>query len=588
MSQGHQQDKNLNKYGDLAELYRQGSLDRRDFLRLAGFLGVSAALLGARAGLPADAWAMTPAEERALDQESPFEVKNLLIQKAEQASAADPALPYINAGRGNPNFLNTTARQGLAQLILMAAALSAQGVKQPDLGFRAPAKGLAQRADQWLREHGSGPGAEFLRKALAYARDHMKMDEDELCFELIDAAQGDFYPDPPRILPLTEQVVNAYLAKILYAGKPPAGKFNLFATEGATAAMIYVFGSLKSNGVLRPGDKIAIFTPIFSPYLEIPALKEYSLVQVHLAGDEKAGWQLPNEEVAKLADPKVKALFLVNPTNPTSTALDKNTVTRVAKVVKEKNPNLVVINDTVYASFVEEFHTLGEEIPENTIGVYSYSKYFGVTGWRLGVVSVHENCVVDRIIAGLPEAQKKALALRYRLTSTKPAELKFYERLEMDSRDVALAHTGGLSGPQQAVMCLFSLFELMDVKSKYKATIVAILKERWSALYKTLGQPAPDGPKLTRYYALIDLLDLARSTHGTEFAAWLEQKWPLGFLIRLAEKRASVCLPGAGFAGPEWSLRVALANVSKQECADVGKNILAVMANYYQEFTARS
>jgi aspartate 4-decarboxylase len=568
---------------ELTELYRGGSLGRRDFFRLAGFLGLSASVL-AGLGLPGAALALSPDEKRALDQESPFEIKNLLIKKAQKASAADPSLPYINAGRGNPDFLNTTARQGMAQLMIMAAALAAEDVTRPDLGFRVAKRGLAERARAWLQEYGRGQGRDFLLRALDFARGRLNLDPDELFFELIDAAQGDFYPDPPRILPVTEQVVNAYLAKILYAGSPPAGRFHLFATEGATAAMVYVFDSLKVNGVLRPGDRIAIFTPIFSPYLEIPALKEYSLVQVHLAGDEQAGWRLPESEVAKLADPRIKALFLVNPTNPTSTALDRETVRRVAKVVKAKNPGLVVINDTVYASFVEEFHTLAEEIPENTIGVYSYSKYFGVTGWRLGVVAIHENCVVDRIIAGLPAAEKKVLARRYRLTSTKPAELKFYQRLEMDSRDVALAHTGGLSGPQQAAMCLFSLFELMDTKSTYQAAIRDVLKERWSALYTALGRPVPDGPKLTRYYALIDLLELARATHGERFAAWLEKKWPLAFLIRLAERRAAVCLPGAGFAGPEWSLRVALANVKKDECAAVGKSILAVLDDYRREF----
>jgi aspartate 4-decarboxylase len=581
MSRDHQA--HQGRHRELAELYQSGSLGRRDFFRLAGFLGLSASVL-AGLGLPAAALALSPKEKKALDQESPFEIKNLLIEKARKASAADPSLAYINAGRGNPDFLNTTARQGMAQLMAMAAALSAQGVVQADLGFRVPRPGLADKARAWLQEYGQGQGAEFLLKALDHAQSHLRLDPDELCFELIDAAQGDFYPDPPRILPVTEQVVNAYLAKVLYAGSPPAGRFRLFATEGATAAMVYVFDSLKVNGVLRPGDHIAIFTPIFSPYLEIPALKEYSLVQVHLAGDEQAGWRLPDSEVAKLADPRIKALFLVNPTNPTSTALDQDTVRRVAQVVKAKNPEMVVINDTVYATFVEEFHTLAEEIPENTIGVYSYSKYFGVTGWRLGVVAIHENCVVDRIIAKLPAAEKKALARRYRLTSTKPGELKFYQRLEMDSRDVALAHTGGLSGPQQAAMCLFSLFELMDTRSRYQATIRGVLKERWVALYQALGRPAPDGPKLTRYYALIDLLELARAAHGERFAAWLEKRWPLAFLIRLAERRASVCLPGAGFAGPEWSLRVALANVKQDECAAVGKNILAVMDQYHAEF----
>ena len=48
------------------------------------------------------------------------------------------------------------------------------------------------------------------------------------------------------------------------------------------------------------------------------------------------------------------------------------------------------------------FRSLMAELPQNTIGVYSYSKHFGCTGWRLGVVAVHQNNIFDKMIAKLP------------------------------------------------------------------------------------------------------------------------------------------------------------------------------------------
>lgn len=90
----------------------------------------------------------------------------------------------------------------------------------------------------------------------------------------------------------------------------------------------------------------------------------------------------------------------------------------------------------------------------------------------------------------------------------------------------------------------------------------------------------PTGDNLTRYYALIDLKQLATARHGEEFAAKMARDQPLDFVFRLAGEQATICLPGAGFAGPEWSLRVALANVDEQECAQVGKNILKVLDSY--------
>ncbi len=61
------------------------------------------------------------------------------------------------------------------------------------------------------------------------------------------------------------------------ASRGPPGTFGLYAVEGGTAAMCYIFKSLKANRLLNPGDTIAMVTPIFTPYLEMPHLEDYGL-----------------------------------------------------------------------------------------------------------------------------------------------------------------------------------------------------------------------------------------------------------------------------------------------------------------------
>ncbi|MFH1981866.1 MAG: bifunctional aspartate transaminase/aspartate 4-decarboxylase [Pseudomonadota bacterium] len=569
---------------ELADEASAGRISRRDFFRYAATMGVSISAAGALMGLSpaqvAAAGAPAAPDWADLRKESPFEIKNLLIDDAKKAAAKGSGGQWINAGRGNPNFLNTTARAALAQLTLFAAEQAGAGSEIDDVGYRLDAKGLSDKFDAFMIRQVGAHGGVYLREAMNYARTRLGMAPDDVVFQLTDGIQGDFYPDPPRIFPVTEAVVSRYLDRVVFSGKPPKGKFHLFATEGATAAMIYIFNSLRENMVLRPGDTVAIVTPIFSPYLELPLLADYGLKTVYIRGDEAMGWQIPDTEVAKLRDKQVKALYMVNPTNPTSVSLNADTVKRMSDTIRKYNPDMVIISDTVYASFVDTFTTFGQYLPENILGVYSFSKYFGVTGWRLGAVMVHENCVVDRIIARLPTRDQARLDLRYRLTSTDPKTIPFYERLEMDSRQVALAHTGGLSGPQQAAMCLFALFELLDGRYVYKASIMGILKKRWAALFDALGMAAPAGDNLTRYYALIDLGRLAEAKHGKDFAEKMMQGEPMDFVFRLARAQAIVCLPGKGFAGPDWSLRVALANISEAECAAVGRGILEVLASY--------
>jgi len=590
---------------ELANRASKGEFSRREFLGLAfqAGLGVAAAASMIGMGLP-EAWAMVdkasshkklqlqnpgftlPKHNFLLDKESPFEVKNILIEKAKEA-VKTKGIKFLNVGRGNPDFLNTTARQGFAQLVHFSAGAAADRTPTPDLGFRVPAKGLAAKLGGWLKEHAKEPGTEFLAQSFETAKKITGMDPDELAFQMVDAAQGDFYPDPSRILPFNEKIVNAYFNKMIFGGKPPKGKFYLFATEGATASMIYVFQSLKVNGILNPNDKVGIFTPIFSPYLELPELATFNLERVLISGDEDRGWRMNQDHLRRvLKDKSLKALFFINPSNPGGVSLTRETVETVADMVHQYNPELVIINDTVYANFVEEFHTLAELIPQNTIGCFSYSKYYGVTGWRLGTIQIYEDCVVDRLIAKLPAEKKKALAQRYSIVSTDPDSIPFYNRLEIDSRDVALAHTGGLSTPQQVLMSFFSLFELMDTQNTYKKSVTGIIKERWDALFGAIGTPAPEGKDLTRYYHIIDVLQLADHRGGPAFAEWLKEKWPTGFLFHLAEDTATICLPGEGFAGPLWSLRVALANSTKEDMAAVGKNIIAVLDEYHQAFKA--
>ena len=103
------------------------------------------------------------------------------------------------------------------------------------------------------------------------------------------------------------------------------------------------------------------------------------------------GWQYPAAELDKLADPAVKAFFLVNPSNPPSVKIDAAGLRKIADIVATKRPDLVILTDDVYGTFADDFVSLFAICPRNTILVYSFSKYFGATGWRLGVIATHRD-----------------------------------------------------------------------------------------------------------------------------------------------------------------------------------------------------
>jgi aspartate 4-decarboxylase len=343
--------------------------------------------------------------------------------------------------------------------------------------------------------------------------------------------------------------------------------------------------------VLKRGDTIALGTPIFTPYLEMPQLDEFGLETIHVEQSEMVKgvhvWQYPETEIAKLEDPRVKAFFLANPSNPASFAMRRQTLDRIVELVRTKRPDLILLTDDVYGTFVEGFRSLAAELPHNTILVYSYSKYFGCTGWRLGVVSIHEHNIVDEAIARLPEVERRRLHERYKALTVDPDGLKFIDRMVADSRDVALNHTAGLSLPQQVQMTLFSLFELLD-DDAYQKRCRGIIRERFKALVEALGVTVEDDPNRVGYYADLDLEAWGRRTLGEEFIAYLEAHHdPLDIVLALARKRGTVLLSGVGFEGPPWSVRVSLANLGAKDYAAIGSDLRAVAEKAVQDWQAQ-
>lgn len=524
---------------------------------------------------------------RDLESMSPFEIKDELIHLAKKTSRATQSA-FLNAGRGNPNWIATTPREGFFLLGQFAVTESKRTLEHPaGLGGMPQQQGIAGRFESWLANHIDAPGASFLSSLVPYVVKAFGFDPDAFVHELVDSIIGDNYPVPDRMLVHNERIAHEYLMWAMCGNPRPAGKFDLFAVEGGTAAMCYIFKTLKSNRLLRRGDTIALGTPIFSPYIEFPHLEDYGLNVVNIRAPQENRFQFTEAELSKLEDPKIKAFFLVNPGNPTGAALSQEVIARIVTLVKTRRPDLMLLTDDVYGTFIRDFRSLLGELPQNTIGVYSYSKYFGCTGWRLGIIAVHEDNIFDKMIAGLPESERKALDKRYGALTLEPRKIKFIDRLVADSRDVALNHTSGLSLPQQVMMTLFSLAEMMDNDKKYQKACMEILHRRAMATIEGLGIEVTPNPLYDAYYGLIDFEFFARKNLGEEAVEYLKTHvHPLDLAFRLAETYGIVLLNGGGFEAPNWSLRISLANLPDDVYDDIGRGVRSIARGYRDAFEA--
>lgn len=472
---------------------KHGAMRRRDFMRLLG--------AGAAATALAPGWAGAAGMVDGVPL--PF-----VLARELKSLAGGSAL---DAGTGNPNYMHQSAREALVALTQLAQQ-SAAGellVKSEELtdDFR---RRLAERPDR---------GARLLIQALEVAAEWHPWKEltDQLC----QMALGNTYSG---IFPVAESAIRAYVTQRVLRCRLDF-ELEVTPTLGASDGLGGLFKMLMEEKILSAGDRLALLTPTFSPLLLVPELaQKVELVEVELKPQPSGVWTLPAEEAEKLADPRVKVFFVVDPGNPVPSTLPAEEVDRLARLVAARNPDLLLVTDLVYAPLTRGFTPILQRLPEQTLGVCSWSKHFGATGWRLGAVVAHPGQSIKR---------------RLRKYVGQPCE------------------------PQQAALTLFSLAQLTTFGEEYQAQLLAELETRWRAFYEGLGRRSPEGD-FCHFFALVEFQE--RGTLTDE----------LDSFRRLASEHSVVAIPGRCFGGPVWSARVSLASLSVDQCRFAGRALRQV------------
>lgn len=220
--------------------------------------------------------------------------------------------------------------------------------------------------------------------------------------------------------------------------------------------------------------------------------------------------------------------------------------------------------------------------------VYSFSKYFGATGWRIGTIGLHKDNVFDELIRQQPAERQSELDARYGLITKTPKSLPFIDRLVADSRSVALNHTAGISLPQQLQMTLFALSNLLDARRIYQQDAKQLIQRRYNILLQSISSRLPEfnGENLVGYYTLLDLEQLADILFDDEkFAKWVPENYSCNDLLRrLASEAGVVLLPGDGFATDQPCARVSLANLREYDYRMIGIAVRKILNELHQQY----
>ncbi len=158
--------------------------------------------------------------------------------------------------------------------------------------------------------------------------------------------------------------------------------------EGITAAIL---------AITDPGDEVIIPEPTYTSYRETIVLAGCKPVFVPL--DEEGGWSFDIEKFKRAITEKTKAIFYCNPNNPTGTIYTKDQLLELAKLAEEHD--LFLISDEVYKDFLFDGAGGGKlfslaELPElrkRVIRIFSFSKAYAMTGWRVAYLHSDESVV---------------------------------------------------------------------------------------------------------------------------------------------------------------------------------------------------
>jgi aspartate/methionine/tyrosine aminotransferase len=232
------------------------------------------------------------------------------------------------------------------------------------------------------------------------------------------------YTDALGLLPLRERISAWYAQR--FGVDVPARRIAL--TAGASGAL-----QLACLALVEPGDEILMPDPSYPCNRHFVSAAEGRAVMLHSGPEQR--FQLSATAVAQAWTERTRGVLLASPSNPTGTSIAPDEMRRIVEHVRARGG--VTIVDEIYLglSYDEAFSVSALTQGDDVVTINSFSKYFNMTGWRLGwmvvpepMVAVVEKLAQNLYICPSTVAQHAALAC------FEPESLAEYERRRAEFR----------------------------------------------------------------------------------------------------------------------------------------------------------
>ncbi len=236
-------------------------------------------------------------------------------------------------------------------------------------------------------------------------------------------AQGNTQYTPAMGLPALRERISDWYASRFGADVAPS---RIVITAGASAAL-----QLACLALIESGDEILMPDPSYPCNRHFVSAAEGTSVLIPTTAQER--FQLTREKVEAAWNDKTRGVLLASPSNPTGTSITPEELKSIHAFVHSRGG--ITLIDEIYLGLSYEEHfghsalAMPGDLGQSVISINSFSKYFNMTGWRLGWLVVPEALapVIERIAQNLficasTVAQHAALAC------FEPESLLEYER----------------------------------------------------------------------------------------------------------------------------------------------------------------
>ena len=224
---------------------------------------------------------------------------------------------------------------------------------------------------------------------------------------------------PATGLPALREHISAWYGSHFGVAVPAS---RIVVTAGASAAL-----QLACLALVEAGDEVLMSDPSYPCNRHFVTAADGTAVLIPTTAAER--FQLSADKVQAAWNPRTRGVLMASPSNPTGTSMAPDELRRIHEVVSRRGG--ITLIDEIYLglSHDEAYGHTALALDDQLISINSFSKYFNMTGWRLGWMVVPDDLVpvIERLAQNLFICPS-TIAQYAALACFEPASLAEFER----------------------------------------------------------------------------------------------------------------------------------------------------------------